>query len=309
MVAGQLAFSAVGSAGEETEIVVVSAYGTPSLKSPKGLARMGRSRTSKDRFFGRSALLDRALLIVTADHGVAFTAGAPGRAPAPESYPEILFVPLFVKLPGQSRGAVSDVNAQAQDVLPTIAEALGVEIPWEIHGRPLHSLSPAAPSVKSFYSRHSRRRRYDLAAAVAALEKLTARNRDRFDLADPARSLFRFGPRRDAVGRRVSEFARRSGGPAAKIHGQQDFRRVDLAGPVLPTRVTGELAGVGADANVWVAIAVNGVVRATTRSYRSGEVRRFDTYVPEPELVDGSNRVEVFAVGRSHDGGLVLRVP
>lgn len=80
-----------------------------------------------------------ALIIVTADHGISFEEGAPRRLSSEESIPEVAWVPLFVKLPGQTDGTVTDANALTVDVVPTIADVVGVDIPWEVDGISLAS--------------------------------------------------------------------------------------------------------------------------------------------------------------------------
>lgn len=82
----------------------------------------------------QSDLLDECLLIVTADHGVSFRPGHSRRVPDAENIADILSVPLFIKLPGQTIGEVSDVNVEAIDVLPTIADVLGVKLVEPIEG-------------------------------------------------------------------------------------------------------------------------------------------------------------------------------
>ena len=49
-------------------------------------------------------IYDRALVIVTADHGVSYRTGGPRRKPTPGNLQDIAFVPLFVKLPHQHAG-------------------------------------------------------------------------------------------------------------------------------------------------------------------------------------------------------------
>ncbi|HXZ58072.1 MAG TPA: sulfatase-like hydrolase/transferase, partial [Gaiellaceae bacterium] len=49
-------------------------------------------------------IYDRALVIVTADHGVSYRTGEPRRRPTPGNLQDIAFMPLFVKLPHQQTG-------------------------------------------------------------------------------------------------------------------------------------------------------------------------------------------------------------
>jgi hypothetical protein len=87
----------------------------------------------------RHDLYDNALVVLTADHGVSFHADKPNRGIedqrlAEPTLGEVAWVPLFVKEPGQRQGRISDANVLTIDVLPTIADVLDVDIPWEIDG-------------------------------------------------------------------------------------------------------------------------------------------------------------------------------
>lgn len=80
---------------------------------------------------------DDTLLVVTADHGAAFDGQRPFRGVAADTWPEVMWTPLFVKAPGQSAGTADDRPAQSIDVLPTIADHLGIDLPWPVDGRSL----------------------------------------------------------------------------------------------------------------------------------------------------------------------------
>jgi hypothetical protein len=99
-------------------------------------------------------LYDKATIAITSDHGEAFL---PGNFPRGLLFPhsrkvreeglrpnhtEILPVPLFLKLPGQREGRVTDENVELIDLVPTIAGAVGVPIPWMVDGRDLASDAP-----------------------------------------------------------------------------------------------------------------------------------------------------------------------
>ena len=55
-----------------------------------------------------TGVYDRALVIVTADHGVSFRPDTPRRNISGRNLADIAFMPLFVKLPGQKRGRIDD---------------------------------------------------------------------------------------------------------------------------------------------------------------------------------------------------------
>ena len=80
---------------------------------------------------------EESLIIVTADHGVGFSAGGFVRSATPQNFGETMSVPLIVKLPGQTTGDVLDADVRTLDVMPTVLGALGIEIDWEVDGRSL----------------------------------------------------------------------------------------------------------------------------------------------------------------------------
>ena len=67
-----------------------------------------------------------SLLIVMADHGVRFAVGESRREPRSDSFLDIASIPLFIKEPGQTSGAIEDGVIQSTDVLPIIKAVLGV---------------------------------------------------------------------------------------------------------------------------------------------------------------------------------------
>ena len=74
---------------------------------------------------------------MTADHGLAFKPGLSRRTINRRTFGEIAGVPLFIKAPGQRAGRIVDAPARTIDILPTVADQLGVAMPWEVEGRSL----------------------------------------------------------------------------------------------------------------------------------------------------------------------------
>jgi hypothetical protein len=95
----------------------------------------------------RIGLFDRALVVVTADHGVSFQAGDSRRNVDTKNIGEIAGVPLLIKAPGQRRGRIVDSAATTQDILPTIGSLLGAR--WSAGGRSLDNASGSAPVTVS----------------------------------------------------------------------------------------------------------------------------------------------------------------
>ncbi len=82
----------------------------------------------------RLGIWDDTTVIVTADHGASFVAEKPFRSWTSATQTDIVGVPLFVHGPGFEPGVIDDVAAQSVDIVPTIAAAVDVEIPWTVDG-------------------------------------------------------------------------------------------------------------------------------------------------------------------------------
>lgn len=77
---------------------------------------------------------DDTLVVVAGDHGEAFVPSRPRRGVTAEQYEHVVWTPLLVKPPGGGDGEVDDGNVWNVDLLPTIAAAMGFELPWEVDG-------------------------------------------------------------------------------------------------------------------------------------------------------------------------------
>lgn len=82
---------------------------------------------------------EESLVVIVADHGISFAPRANAREPSLETIGDIAFVPLLIKAPNQEAGAVSDRNLMSVDVLPTIADVVGVDVGWSVDGYPADS--------------------------------------------------------------------------------------------------------------------------------------------------------------------------
>lgn len=87
----------------------------------------------------RQGRLDKALVVVTSDHGESFERGFMGHA-GELLHEAVIRVPLVIKLPGQREGRVVDTPVSLADVAPTIADVVGAGTLAAADGR---SLKPA----------------------------------------------------------------------------------------------------------------------------------------------------------------------
>ncbi|GIF71970.1 hypothetical protein Asi02nite_14880 [Asanoa siamensis] len=235
----------------------------------------------------QTGLWDRAVVIVTADHGVSFTMDHQGRGMGPvEASPEeVLWVPTFVKTPGQRQGAVDDRNWQHVDLLPTVAELAGVSVPWQVDGRP--ASAPPRNSHAHVYS--------DLPGKPVEIDDSTTFQKIISGQAGP-----HLDPpvRPDLIGRDV-EALRVSEKPGArvKIDNASAFADVTPGTGRLPALVYGELPATVRDGTP-LAIAVNGRIGAVTQAtWADKQGRRFAALVTDEGLfVAGANTVAVYEV-------------
>lgn len=252
----------------------------------------------------RSAgLWDDALVVVTSDHGIAFepgrTARGLGDGPVPRAaQPELLWVPLFVKAPGQQSGGPTDVRAQSIDVLPTMAELLGIDLPWDVDGRALGATSSPGEERRRFVRvQGSSFATFHLDAPSpldAGLGDVLERGVDSVLPGRGPGRWFRVGPLPDLVGRPLARLPAAVPLPAV-VDRIDAFADVDPRAPEVPALVSGRASGPDGRP---VAIAVDGVVAAVVPLYDDGSgPGRFAAMVDPALLADGANRVTVWAVG------------
>ncbi len=263
----------------------------------------------------REGTFDRALIVVTADHGISSDSGVESRRNTDMSnIDEIAPVPLFVKLPGQRHARAPRSYVRTVDVAPTIADVLGWRLPYRVDGRSAFSRAVARRRsvlmIKREFTGRLRISAAELERRRGALLRLRLR---RFGAGGWDRLYTGIGPNRSLIGRRVADLASQPPGALrATIVGARDMRRVDPRSRVLPTQVAGPIAGGDAGATRDIAIAVNGTIEAVGRSFhlrvepdeadRAGE--GFAVMVPERAIRPGRNRVEVYEVV----GGASLRL-
>lgn len=242
-----------------------------------------------------AGLYERATIVVTADHGIAFEPGEDSRKLTRRNAPGIAFVPLFVKTPGQRKGSTSDRFAQSVDIAPTVADAIGIDLPWRADGRSLlDSAAPDRAEVSSFVGLTHERLEFRAAEFAQSLRAEARAQASLFHGTGPDR-IFRAGANGDLVGSRVDALP--AGPPSALRHVPNVPEiRLDPRTGVVPALVGGRVRGPGAAGRELV-IALNGVVAASTRTRESEGGVRFGAMVAERLLRPGRNRLTVYEVG------------
>jgi hypothetical protein len=253
-----------------------------------------------DRLLGRfldrlheTGLWDKALVVVTADHGISFRGGDLRRHPTKTNLAELAFTPLFFKLPGEHDRRVVDRHVTTPDILPTIADVLGVKIPWKTDGSSALAGGAGSGMVRVYHV--SARYPATLAQRRASL----ARQLALFGSGGWGRRFYGTGRYRSLVGKRAKVL--RLGAPIAAratvdAVGSRLLRSLPRRSLLIPSPLVGTILGV--KRRTTLALALNGRVDALAQVYRepTGGPLRFSALVPEDAFKPGRNAVRAFVV-------------
>jgi arylsulfatase A-like enzyme len=251
-------------------------------------------------------LYDRALVIITSDHGISYLPNAPQRTFVSQIAPEIMRVPLVVKFPKETAVTphVSSVNAESVDILPTVADVLDLDVPWTVDGRSLIDPQRRDRPVKVMFS-GSKGRRQNIDPSGLSLDGALARKLETFGdgSANPHRAP-RLPPFDQLIGQPLASMKVADGGGRVEIANSVEYEDVDLAAPAVVFDVAGRFDAPHPDAVV--ALAINGTIEAVTRTWESNP----RGWVATPRLNawrPGRNVLDVFIVERTDAGYLLQR--
>ena len=258
---------------------------------------------------------NEAMVIVTADHGISFQGGdIAQRIADTRSMGEVANPPLFIKYPGQTKPKVDPVHSMTLDVVPTIAEELGVDDMYETDGLPLQGDVPEREvTVKNVKNE---------TFTVSIDDIVRQRNaaiddRDRRFGAGP---LYTLGPAPELIGQPalpitdeaqeaaldtpekwetmdLSEFVvGEVGEQEAALDTPEKWEDYRPGKSLVPMWITGELSGTRPSTGATIAVGVNGKIRGTTRSFDFEGAQRFGTLVDPASLTAGRNEIAVYVV-------------
>jgi hypothetical protein len=239
-------------------------------------------------------LWDKALVIVLPDHGISFRGGDLRRRPTRTNLAELGFIPLFVKYPGQQQGRVVDSrHVSTLDVLPTIADVLGIKIPWHVNGISVLKGGPGSSVVDVEDVKES------YAKALTQRQASLERQLSLFGSGDWGPQFSGTGPYRGLVGTSVSSLSVASvPSESAQIDkvGSRLLRRFPRGSALVPSPLAGTLSGVRAGQAV--ALALNGRIAAVSVAYRNpgGGPVRFSLPAGESAFRTGRNTVRVYVL-------------
>ncbi|MDQ2622169.1 MAG: sulfatase-like hydrolase/transferase, partial [Actinomycetota bacterium] len=235
----------------------------------------------------KKGLWDEAIVVVTADHGISFEGGeVPQRMVDERAMGEVANPPLFIKYPGQKKGEVSDKHSMTIDIVPTIAEAVGVEDPYEFDGVPLQGPVPDRPiAVKDIKNRETK---VELPEMIAQRNAAIARADERMGTGP----IYTLGPAPGLIGKPAPPVPAGTTSAALDSPGLWDDYRPRRK--IVPMNVTGVIeSGTGGD--LTIAVGVNGRIEGTARPFEFEGATRFGTLINPDALRPGRNEITIYA--------------
>ncbi|MBN8866157.1 MAG: sulfatase-like hydrolase/transferase [Solirubrobacterales bacterium] len=240
----------------------------------------------------KDGLWDKAIVIVTADHGISFEGdGVPQRRADDRAMGEVANPPLFIKYPHQKKGLVSPTHSMTLDIVPTIAKAVGVKDPYKTDGVPLQGPVPDR-DVEITDS--------DGKVYTASVEDMIKQRNQAIARADQRLGtgpIYTMGAAPELIGRKVPPVP--AGASGAQLDDPDLWKDYRPGKDLIPMFVTGTMdSAVPADpaAAPVIAIAVNGVIRGTGRPFAFAGKTHFGALVDPDSLRPGANRIGLYRV-------------
>lgn len=239
-------------------------------------------------------MTDDALLVVTADHGISFRPGEPSRLLSDSNWPDLLGVPLFIKYPGRSRTGIDDRSVEQVDILPTIAGALHITLPWPVDGRSLLVPTPPEDNPKGMMDEWSMR------TYVKSLRRFLSGRREalrlRKSLLDPDGGPAVPPSLRAILGHAPVEPQLTAWG-AATIGEAALLQDIPSHTDVLPAWVTGKIVRAGSSPPpAFIVLAFDGILRQPMFfDVQHGDVV-FGGLLPESLLHPGRHALNLFVI-------------
>jgi hypothetical protein len=245
-----------------------------------------------------TGLFDESMIVVTADHGFAFRARCSRRDPQGATLSDLIPVPLFIKYPHQTKSMISDRNVETIDILPTIADVLGLPKDSNWDGQSLMTEVPERP------------RKMVVASPAIILE---AAFPGRFEYVDRLHKVFGKGVEGAFTDLQfLPELSGRESSPLLSSTQSKltltlsEGRLSSEAGEqnLVPCYYQGQVSGTtSADKPAILAVAVNGRIQATTRtSIAPTSHGEWSVMVPPNAFTDATDRVQFFEVEQKAGG-------
>src|SRR3954451_1260450 len=181
-------------------------------------------------------IYDKALIVVTADNGESFLhAGHDRHGADATTFTDIASTPLYIKRPNQQGGGYDDRHVNTFDVVPTVAEAAGLSMPWKLEGRSvLGKGDPRPVAVHREQGLEGKTFKASLGSYDKARQQALARKTALF-----SHGLYGIGPHPELIGKSVSELGATLAPAKATINSEirSALKNVDPNGSFVPANI------------------------------------------------------------------------
>ena len=242
-------------------------------------------------------LFDQSMIVVLSDHGASFYTNDNRRSITGSNVQNIASVPFFIKKPYQQNGYIDEVSAETIDILPTILDVIGASSSHDFDG---NSLFVDLPEVrkKAIYSQD--------ATSIISLDEKIMKDKQRFflkskytnkdEFSTDNEKIFKLGDYSEIINSDLNNFSIvQSNKYSISINSEFSFSSVDLNSSFIPADISGYIyeSNENSDEEIDLAIAVNGKIRAITRTIQGVA---WNSVVNENSFINGNNEIEIFRI-------------
>ncbi|MCB0870732.1 MAG: sulfatase-like hydrolase/transferase [Solirubrobacterales bacterium] len=237
-----------------------------------------------------NGLWDKAIVVVTADHGISFEGnGVPQRQADERAMGEVANPPLFIKYPGQKKGVVSPKHSMTLDIVPTIAKAVGSDSLYETDGVPLQG--PVPEREVTITDPEGNLFTVSLAEMIRQRNAAIARADERLGTG----GFYTLGPAPQLIGRKVRPVPK---GTADALLDEPDLGKAyDPGEDLIPMFITGTWEGTVPSAPKKApvfAIAINGTIQSTARPFNFDGRVHWGALVSPNSIRQGRNSIGIY---------------
>jgi Sulfatase len=251
-------------------------------------------------------LYDQALVLMTADHGSGFSATAKSRSLGGGDAPTLVWVPVFIKPPHQTKGRVDDRNWEQVDLLPTVSDIVGLKIPWKVDGFSELGEPKRTRTEKWWYEQPGDRR---VVPGPENFRKVLQGVTDTLTRAhqNGVRGLYQFGDAADWVYKplqQVGQVEDGDGSVTAKMKDWARFKTVKPGSNPVQSIVAGQVTSGTPPAGTMMVVAINGMVGGAGGFYPPHEGEKptaFAAMVPDSLFTagPGQRQIQIYLATRT----------
>jgi hypothetical protein len=273
---------------------------TRNINREAHILQLGLADTMLGRFSDELKRLrqwDDAMVVVVADHGESYVPVLQRRVASQKNFGQIGFIPLIIKYPGQTTGAIDMSNVQTIDIASTVIDTLDIDIDTIMKGRSLIDPLGEIPKTKTintdFKSFTFIEDDYMRLRGAAHQDAI-----DFFSLEDPRSDLFNFGPGLQYLGMDSATLESEKLPCEIQSNLPGGTEKHTFASGELIILLQGNIGCPDVHEDAVLAIAINGKIRSVTTSFVVGDKQFFHKTLSDTYYGDGANTVDILLLPR-----------